>query len=162
VFNDICPADQVVIGYRGTVANPGIIVIGSIQTICASLDAIYDGSSYAFVTSSETALPTRGGTGTAWQQLCPPNQVVTAFNGRSGTSLDQIAFGCAVLSAAVGGVVLSAPTFLTPAGGNGGSAYSEACPAGQIARGSNTRTTSSESWVDAFGLVCGSPSLATR
>ena len=48
------------------------------------------------------------------------------------------------------------PTPLETVGGDGGSAFQDGCPLGQMARGSNVR---SGEWVDAFGLICGTPSL---
>jgi hypothetical protein len=94
--------------------------------------------------------------------MCPTNQVVVGMNGRSGSYLDQVAFVCAPLSMTSGpmgySVSIGATTVLTAAGGPGGSVFQDPCPAGQIARGSNSSVFSGV--IDRMGLVCGTPSLS--
>jgi hypothetical protein len=48
-------------------------------------------------------------------------------------------------------------TTLSSVGGNGGGAFRDVCPAGQIAHGSNVSTFSGI--VDAMGLICSAFSL---
>jgi hypothetical protein len=52
---------------------------------------------------------------------------------------------------------MGASVTLPAAGGDGGMPFEQACPAGQLARGEALR---SGEWIDAFGLVCGTPVLA--
>jgi hypothetical protein len=94
-----------------------------------------------------------------WTRMCPPNQVVVGFSGRSGLSLDQVSFACAHWHVASSGqtLVSEASSLLAPVGGTGGSAFDDACPPGRLARGINLRA---DQWIDAFGLACGTPILS--
>lgn len=159
-FTDTCPGNQAVIGYQGFLTDPavGLILVGGIQTLCGELGV---GDAGQLTTSAGATLPMEGTSeDSPWTQLCPADQVVVGFVGRSGADLDQVAFECAPWSASNddGGEALSMGTVvtLTAAGGDGGLPYDNPCPAGQMARGSSGR---SGDWVDAFGLVCGTPAL---
>ncbi len=96
-----------------------------------------------------------------WVSMCPADEVVVGFTGTSGSGFDQVAFVCAPLSAPEAGagdpLSIGPTTTLASVGGSGSDAYQDACPSGQVARGSNSR---SGEWVDAFGLVCGTPTLS--
>jgi hypothetical protein len=156
---DVCPGNQVVIGYQGFLTGPevGLTLVGAIQTMCGELSV--DAPSGRVTTDAGATLPMRGSTqDTPWTQMCPADEVVVGFSGRAGAALDQVAFACAPWS--VGGGVMSAGAAVTlpAAGGDGGLPYQDGCPSGQLARGSDLR---SGAWVDAFGLVCGTPSLAS-
>jgi hypothetical protein len=160
-YTDLCPGNQAVIGYQGFVTGPeiGLTIIGAIQGVCGEL-SLGGGS---VTTDAGATLPMRGTTqDVPWTQMCPADEVVVGFSGRSGAALDQVAFECAPWTASndVDGGALSAGTIvtLTPAGGDGGSPYEDTCPSGQLARGSNLRAGN---WVDAFGLVCGTPTLVS-
>jgi hypothetical protein len=115
---------------------------------------------YALTTSAGATLPVRGTSQTSpWTQLCPPDQVVIGFVGNAGDALDHVAFVCAPWAAANGSagapLAMQMPaTTLAAAGGDGGMPFQELCPSGQLAVGSNLH---SGQWVDAFGLVCGTP-----
>lgn len=164
---DTCPDGQVVIGYRGSIddnvpTNLGPInVIGSIATLCGVIGL--GGAASDHVTIAPGAsLPERGTPRTVlWSQSCPPNQIVIGFSGRSGLALDQISLECAhwvVTRAPSGDLAVSTDSTaaLVAAGGDGGSAFQDGCPAGAMARGTNVRVSD---WLDAFGLVCGSPAI---
>jgi hypothetical protein len=158
-YTDTCPGSQAVIGYEGFLTPPsaGLTLVGGIQALCGEMYFSADG----LTTSAGATLPIRGTSQDApWTQLCPTGAVVVGFSGRSGADLDQVAFVCASLVVSdddAGSVLTPGPqTTLTPAGGDGGMPYDDACPPGQVARGSNLR---SGEWVDAFGLVCGAPAL---
>jgi hypothetical protein len=165
---DTCPGDQVVIGYLGSLTPPsvGLTLVGGVQALCGelSLDANAggDGAPAARITIDDgVILPVRGTSQESpWIQMCPAGEVVVGFSGRSGDDLDQIAFECAPVlpSNAGAGAVLSigTPAALSAVGGDGGLPFEDLCPQGQLARGSNLR---SGEWVDAFGLVCGTPAL---
>ncbi len=161
---DTCPGNQAVIGYQGFLTPPsvGLILVGGIQALCGDLSVTGPLPAQVSTTPGAT-LPIRGTSQQdPWTQTCPANQVVVGFVGNSGAALDQVAFVCAPWTAAssdAGDDVLAmgSTVTLTPAGGDGGTPYAEvACPPGQIARGTASR---SGEWVDAFGLVCGTPAL---
>ncbi len=161
-FADLCPEGEAVIGYRGYLAvPPGLTIVGVIQTMCGSLSL--NPSSPGQVTTTEGPVsPERGASqeGGAWMRTCPANEVVVGFVGRSGRYLDQVAFECAAwtLDPDAGGMfAMGTPATLEAAGGDGGSPYEASCPSGQLARGSFGR---SGLWVDAFGLLCGTPTLS--
>jgi hypothetical protein len=162
-FSDICPGNQAVVGFRGFLTAPqvGLILVGGIQALCGEL--ALSGSSPARLTTRPGAtLPMRGTSqASPWTQACPSDQVVVGFSGRSGIALDQVAVACAPWTASsdTAGAPLSMgqSVTLTAAGGDGGSPYVDPCPAGQLARGSAGQ---SGQWVDAFGLVCATPTAS--
>jgi hypothetical protein len=156
-YDDTCPGDQVVIGYQGYIVPPqvGITLVGDIQTVCGALSI--DSASGDLTTSPGATLPARGtGYGSPWAEMCPTDQVVVGFTGRSGRSLDQLAIDCAPWTVGTDGSVfalaMGTPVPSAPQGGDGGSPYAVLCPAGQLARGS---VGQADQWVDAFGLICG-------
>jgi hypothetical protein len=161
-FTDTCPGNQAVIGYQGFLTGPNvsILLVGGVQTLCGELALA--GAMGLVTTSAGATLPMRGASqDSPWTQMCPADQVVVGFIGRSGSDLDQVAFVCAPWSAKPSGssevMTMGTTVTLTPAGGEGGSPYQNACPPGQMARGS---TGASGLWVDSFGLVCGTPTIA--
>jgi hypothetical protein len=158
-YVDICPGNQVVIGYQGFLTAPsvGLTLVGGIETVCGEL-AVGE-SSVALTTRPGAILPMRGGSRTSpWLQMCPADEVVVGFSGRSGLYLDQIAFECAPWVATEAGddaePSLGRMVTLTAAGGDSGGPFVVPCPDGQVARGSHV---GAGDWVDAFGLICGSP-----
>jgi hypothetical protein len=155
-YTDLCPGDQAVIGYQGFLTPPsvGATLVGGLQALCGTI--VVDGSSSA--TMAGASLPMRGASqDSPWTQRCPTGQVVVGFAGRSGADLDQVAFECAPWSASDAGLSMGAYVTLPAAGGDGGTAFQQTCPAGQLARGDALRAGD---WIDAFGLVCGTPVLA--
>ena len=163
---DTCPFNQAIIGYQGflTPASVGLILVGGVQAICGEL--YLSASSNQVGTSVGVSLPLRGTSkASPWTQMCPANEVVVGFKGRSGDDLDQVAFECAPWIAQTspgattdGGPSLTIGTVVTlaPAGGDGGTPYKNECPAGQLVVGDNLR---SGEWIDAFGVVCATPML---
>jgi hypothetical protein len=167
---DRCPANQAVVGYRGFLrqadADAGVHTpyVGQIATLCGSLSLDSSSPSQVVVTPS-TTLASRGmWTGPAWQQTCPDDEVVVSFSGSYSSFIDRIGFQCArwVVSSATPGqpIVRGATTTLPPAGGTGGmTPFADACGPGQMATGSKIN------WgffVDAFGLYCGTPRVASE
>jgi hypothetical protein len=170
-YLDICPNGQVVIGYNGSLNSTALLkdgmpitIIGSIQTVCGKVSVDDPAATLATIVPGDT-LDSRPMKTNSWQSVCPENKVVIGFTGGSGVAFDKVAFQCTQLRITRGpsGDVVSADTStiqLLPAnGGDAGSAlYSEVCPDGKIAQGSNIRAGA---WVDAFGLVCAAPSIAS-
>jgi len=107
-------------------------------------------------------LPERGTpSGQTWSQMCPRDQMVVGFWGRSGRSLDQVGFDCAGVRVSrnpPGDYVLAVDTTISelspPNGGDGGMPFRARCPSGQIAL---TANINAGPWVDAFGLTCATP-----
>jgi hypothetical protein len=171
-YLDYCPPNQAVLGYQGclgtasvTVTPPPVTtdtpVVGCIQTLCGTL-ALDGDAGDQVATALGAALAVRGqGQGAAWAQICPADQVIVGFSGRTGSYVDQLAFRCTHFSRSLddaGTWMTTAPTDLSPAGGDGGGPFSvESCPAGQMAIGS---TIHAGALVDAFGLICGAPTLS--
>jgi hypothetical protein len=103
-YVDICPGNQVVIGYQGfvTAASVGATLVGAIETVCGVLT--FGETSPDLATSPGATFPMRGNSRTGpWAQMCPANEVVVGFSGHSGLYLDQIAFECALWAATDGG-----------------------------------------------------------
>lgn len=161
-YEDLCPQGEAAIGYRGSIGDVSasaapLEVITSLQVICGALSTRDDG---AVAISRAGTLPLRGTTfDLAWSQLCPVDQAIVGVAGRAGVALDQVAFVCArvaVTPADGGDAATASTTELAPAGGDGGSAFRDACPPGELARGHHLRAGR---WIDAFGLVCARPAL---
>jgi hypothetical protein len=155
---DVCPGDQVLVGLQGTIDDPGIVLVGSVQGLCGSL-----GINGARVTVTPGAsLSTWGGDGgpVTWTEACPAGEVMVGVEGRSGAALDAIAVDCArwTVETTDAGAALTMGSTDTSAtnGGDGGTAFSAPCPSGEMARGSDLRAGF---WIDAYGLVCGVPTL---
>lgn len=161
-YVDLCPEDQALIGYLGSVQDIGtraepLHAVGSLQGLCGALEL---GPERELRVSSSAALPVRGDPNAlrqvgAFEQRCPADQVVVGVEGRSGIALDRVAFVCARIRAGTsdGGPELEHDDVaaLQPAGGDGGTAFSGRCPPGELARGHQLRAGR---WLDAFGLVC--------
>ena len=110
------------------------------------------------------SLPARGdGSVVSVTRTCPADQVVVGFDGRVGMYVDQLIFRCATLTISEdrGAYTLSVgqPVAIAPIGGEGGMAGpSINCAAGTLGIGSVVRAGFA---IDAFGLACAKPSVAT-
>jgi hypothetical protein len=162
-FMDLCPQGQVVIGYQGTQAHsPAMPWLQSVQTRCGTL-AIGPGPTYAITTSTGALLPLRGGaSGDSWSRMCPSNQVVVGFGGRSSGYVDQLSFHCVslVITGGPGSYTVSfaSITALPPTDSNSGFAFTPIdCPVGQIAAGSNI---TADNYPRSFGLFCVTPMVS--
>jgi hypothetical protein len=162
-FTDTCPGNQALIGFQGFLTDPsvGLTLVGGIQGLCGEL-ALSGASPARLTTRPGATLPVEGTSQYGpWMQMCPSDQVVVGFSGRSGAALDQIAIACAPWTAPsdTGGAPLAMGTAATlpSAGGDGGTPYANPCPAGQLARGG---AGGSGEWVDAFELLCATPSVS--
>jgi hypothetical protein len=135
--------------------------VGKLQVLCGTISIAPATCEVAI--SAGTTLPLRGTTSDQppVTEVCPANQMVVAIRSQSGLLLDQLAAGCAPLTLSPAGSAYQATvgpiTWLMPVGGTGGSAYSDTCPANQIASGAFIR---SGVWIDAIALVCSTPALA--
>jgi hypothetical protein len=162
--DDACPNGEALIGFQGSIDDVGVVLVSSIQGFCGKL-AIASPTATDVSVTANSVLPERGtATAASWTQMCPRDQVVVGFYGRSGLGLDQVGFDCArvrVSRGDAGDYALSVDTTISelspPNGGNGGSAFRAPCAAGQVARVANVNI---EQWVHAFGLTCSTPSVA--
>ena len=163
-YLDTCPPGQAIIGYHGTESrSPSMPWLQGIQTQCGQLQ-VGPAPGYAITTSIGMLFPIRGiGSGNAWMALCPPDQVVVGFEGRTSDWVAQLAFRCAPLSVTSGpggyAVTVGGPiTTTVSAGSNAGTAFSPIdCPAGRIAGATSLRT---DNYPRTFALQCGVPVLA--
>jgi cysteine-rich repeat protein len=154
-YADACPTGQVMVGIDGTAG----AWFTQIQAVCGALSI---SASLEVTVGAGATLPLRGNiVGSPLTSRCPANQMVVGFAGRAGGLMDQIALRCAPLlvteTESGYSVTRGVVTALTPAGGTGGAAFPDTdCGTGQIASGANIRAGDS---VDAFGLLCGQPSV---
>jgi hypothetical protein len=163
-FDDACPADQAIIGFRGSVADVGVFLVTSIQAFCGTLVLPAGATEVSVVPGA--ALPERGTPSVAtWSQMCPRDQMIMGFWGRSGRGLDQVGFDCAgvrISRSLSNDYVLAVDTTISelspPNGGDGGMPFRTSCMPGQIARTANINAAD---WIDAFGLTCATPSVRT-
>jgi hypothetical protein len=157
---ELCPGDQVLGGYTGTVdtTNGGPLVVSGLEAECREL-VVGSGQPPAVTLAAGAKLAPLGTQGpTSFTALCPPSEVVVAFEGRNGMFLDQLVIKCAPLSITAQATVSIGPwTTLPPQGGTGGSPFRDACGTGQIARGHSVSTGAA---IDGFGLICGTPMIA--
>ena len=163
-FDDACPGDQAIIGFRGSVQDVGVFLVSSIQTFCGR-PVIASATATEVSVLPGAALPERGlPSGASWSQMCPRDQMVVGFWGRSGRSLDQIGFDCAgvkVARDASNAFALAVDTTISelspPNGGDGGEPFRASCMPGQIARVANLNASA---WIDTFGLTCATPAAS--
>jgi hypothetical protein len=157
---DDCPFGQVVVGYAGLLAMEGWH--GQIQAMCNVLDLQKNGSDYVVRLKPGATLPLRGFNGSEpWTSMCPKDQMVVGFEGRSGLYIDAFALHCAPLTITQSpdGYALSVGVvaIMASVGDTGGDAFPNTdCPMGEIATGSRIRAGD---YVDALGLVCAKPLL---
>ena len=157
--NEVCPGNQVLIGFRGVenVEDPTAIGIQRLAVVCGALTAVAGNMDYPIQTELTGTLTERGrGGGTAFDMLCPDNEVVIRISGNSGSSLDRLQAHCGRLSVASDRQTVTVTTgaTLTARGLAEAPAYDDPCPAGQVARGGLIRAGQ---WVDAFTMICGTP-----
>jgi hypothetical protein len=168
-FLDMCAANEVIVGFTGTVdeVDGSVSYLRSFRAECSALSiAAESNMSYRVTLVPAETLPVRGLSGAVTQtRRCGANEMVVGYGGRSGLYIDQISILCAPLL-----VSGSAPNFTLstgPAGGSsngiggpGGEAFdTTACPVGQIAVGDQGRAGAA---IDAFGLLCATPSLVIQ
>jgi hypothetical protein len=159
----MCPGDQVLIGYQGTLANPftdpTIQVVSSLQLLCGEVDVTSgpDAGAPQLSISAGATLPVQGSVGNSpFSAQCPAGQAIVGIYGHSGLAVDQVGFDCAPLTRHPDGTVsVGSSTPLTAYGGNGGSAYNDPCPSGQVVRGCDINTSGFLYSIDA---ECAAPS----
>ena len=161
-FDDSCPPGQALIGFTGKL--DGNNWHGNVAGACGTLTVGVAAAKFVVKVGPAGALPLHGAvnqSGQTWDRLCPADQVVVGFSGRSATLIDQLTFTCAPLVISEDGVGFSlgvgAKTNLAPIGGNGGNAFPQTdCPAGQVANRQRGRAGND---LDQFGLGCAIPGL---
>jgi len=170
-YNQDCPANQVLIGLTGTSipVDGGTSYPRSLQAVCGTLSIAGNGP-YTVTTTRAGNLAQVGtppNPNVPLTGMCGTNQVVVAFDSRSGLFMDQITLQCAPLT-----ISGTSPTFsiapgaansAPPVGGLGGGGTTARprsnCPAGQVAVGNHGRAGSA---IDAFGISCAMPSLIVQ
>jgi hypothetical protein len=168
-FSDRCPDGQVLIGFNGTVDTPGApnakTYLRSAQGICGEV-AVSASDPYEVTVTQADPLPTHEIDAALEQTaLCPENQVMTGFAGRSGLWMDSVDVRCAPLT-----ILGVSPKFLlvvgtsatagTIGGNTGGSPFDPVeCAAGDIAVGQIIRSLYSGAVLGAFGVQCAKASL---
>jgi hypothetical protein len=166
-FSQSCAANEVIIGYMGTVnaADAAPNYLRNFHAVCGSL-SVTATTPYRVTTTQAEALATEGMTAGSMMQtaMCPTNQMVIGFSGRSGGVMDALSFACAPLT-----IAGMSPTFtlsigatsLTGAiGGPGGSPFAEIdCPAGSVVVGDAGRQSVD---INSFGLFCATPTLTVQ
>ncbi len=153
--DDACPQGQVLIGFNGTIGTD-VGYLRSVSGVCATL-TMQAQAPYAITTTQAASLPVREtAKAIAQAALCPANQVVVGFQGRSGGYIDAIWFKCAPLSVGPGpgyGLVVGATTDTALIGGQtGGSPFNAIlCAANQVAVAQQPTGGNS---VNSFGFAC--------
>ena len=124
--------------------------------VCATL-TVQTQAPWTISTSKAGSLPVReSAKSIAQAALCPANQVIVGFQGRSGGFIDALWFKCAPLSVGPGpgyALVIGATTDSGPIGGQtGGSQFNAiVCGANQVAV---SQQPTGGNAVDSFGLAC--------
>jgi hypothetical protein len=160
-YTDDCPAGQVLIGFRGTI-DGGIASLRSVAGVCATL-SVGANSPYAITTTQAGMLPVRMSAGnTVENAMCPANQVIIGFSGRTAMYIEALIFRCAPLT--ITGTApnyeleIGSATDTSPIGGeNAGSTFNAInCAGGQVAV---SQVPNAGSAIDNFGLRCSEVSL---
>jgi hypothetical protein len=166
VISDSCPANQVLVGFKGTVdsIDGGQSLLRSVQGICAPL-TVTAAAPYQVKVGTGASLPARNTLGAvSVSAICPADQVVTGFSGRYAQFIQSLDFICAPLL--IGG---SSPTFTLSLGTatttsiigvQSGTVFSTiGCANNDVAVGQAPHAGAD---VDAFGLLCAAPSLTVQ
>jgi hypothetical protein len=169
-YNDECPANQALVGFKGTVdsipeGGTGNTNLRSVQGICAPL-TVSATEPYRVNVGATSLLPIRGGASAVPQTVtCPANQVVVGFQGRTAMYIEAMQFRCAPLNIsgttpnftlALGAIMTTGPLGAATAG-NTFAAID--CPANQVAVAQAPRAGSA---IDSFGMVCRTPMLVVQ
>jgi hypothetical protein len=160
---DVCPAGQVLIGYRVSL-DVTTSAVGRVQGLCGSI-VVGATAGCPVTVVAGASLPQRGVGDAAVDLLCPANQMIVGFNGHADKVVNQLGFDCAriVVDPVPGGYALSLGPIsrITPVGATGGNAFIDDCPAGQIAKGNTVVVADDEAAapIQAFGLVCAAASI---
>ena len=163
-YTDDCPANQVLIGFRGT-TDGGIASLRSVQGICGTL-SVGANSPYAVTTAQAGMLTARETAGnTVENAMCPANQVIIGFSGRAAQYIEALVFRCAPLTISGNApnyqLNIDNATNTSPIGGeNAGTAFNAInCQNGQVAV---TQMPNAGSAIDNFGLKCSALSLVVN
>ena len=159
---DLCPGDQVVVGYSGTLATspfaPCAFLASSLQLLCGAIDVVGFAPSMLSILPGATLAVQGTPGGSPFTATCPGGQVAVGIHGRAGVAVDQVGFDCAPLTLASDGSVgvdTSAITSLPAYGGAGGGPFDDTCAAGQVVRGVDV---AAEAWLTNVNAVCATPS----
>jgi hypothetical protein len=168
-FLDMCAPNEVIVGFTGTVdeVDGSVSYLRSFRAECSAPSiAAESNMTYRVSLVPAESLTVRGLAGAVTQtRRCGANEMVVGFAGRSGAYIDQISILCAPLL-----ISGSAPNFTVSVGPTGGSSNgiggtggepfdAIACPPGQIAVGDQGRAGAA---IDAFGLLCATPTLVIQ
>ncbi len=161
-----CPAGTVLMGLD-VWDNDGGDYIWGVQAVCGKPEIAPGAGAdeYRVLVNKRSSQALQGtAQGSASTQLlCPANQVVVGFSGRSGQWMDALGLRCAPLevTGAPGSEVLgvgSPVTSTSQLGGPGGGAYPDTdCGSGMMASG--TTVNLYDVYVSGFGLTCTTPSI---
>jgi hypothetical protein len=150
---DTCPDGSLLVGYEGTQSTSQNAFVQSMVGVCATVTFPLPGA--PATPWQLTRLPARGDTsGERWSRLCPTGHVLVGFDGNAGSRIGQIVFACAPIALSSSGqaVLLGSDIELDDVGAATGSDFPQTdCPAGQAARGAETRSGTA---LEAFGLIC--------
>ena len=165
-YDDACPANQVLIGFRSTIDSAYMDAgLRSIGGVCGTL-SIGAAAPYNITTGAGGNLPEREAPTTGVETaMCPANQVIVGFSGKSAMYMEALSFRCAPLS-----VAGNAPNFTLQFGNatdsalvgdeNTGTNFAAInCAAGQAAV---SQVMNAAAAVDNFGLACAALTLVVQ
>lgn len=165
IYNaDDCPQGQLLIGFNAYLQGGVNTGLYSLAGVCGTV-AVDSTEPYAITTTQAGILPYRSYTGTGLTSaMCPANQVVVGFQGRSQSLIYALSFECAPLVVGsppdypltIGAVTESATLGSTTAGSPFNAIN---CGAGEVAVGQRINAGGG---VDAFGLACSAVSLILK
>ncbi len=165
-YTDTCPQNQVLIGFRSTIDNAHLGAgLRSVGGVCGTL-SVGQSTPHAVTIAKAADLPERQTPSTGVETaLCPDNQAMIGFSGRSDPYMEALSFRCAPLT--IGGTApnftlqLGAATTSAPIGDEGaGNAFDLiSCAAGDVAV---AQTIKAGDAIDSFGLRCAALTLVVN
>lgn len=151
---DLCPTGSVLVGLNAQLDQE---VVGQLQGVCGALQLSDVGALHVAIAPGATLELRGGASGMPVTRLCPQDNVVVGFEGRSGALFDELVLRCAPLLVAEHTIALGEPILLEPIGNPGGSAFElTECTGSAVAAGVQT---SSDHWIVGFGLTCANVTL---
>ncbi len=165
-YTDTCPQNQVLIGFRSTIDNAHMGAgLRSVGGVCGTL-SVGQNTPPAVTIAKAADLPERQSPATVVETaLCPDNQAMIGFSGRSNLYMEALLFRCAPLT--IGGTApnftlqLGAATTSAPIGAEGaGNAFDLiSCAADEVAV---SQTIKAGDAIDSFGLRCAALTLVVN
>ena len=149
-FTSDCNSDGVMVGIKVRTGS----LVDSIQAVCVKVN-----SNGTWAGSQFDGTRAGGNGGAPGSLICANGSAVRGIFGKAGSLIDNIGLACVTMTGSNGIVTtVGSPQSMGPLGGAGGSAFSQGCDGGRLAKGISG---SAGTLIDKISVNCHNPT-ATR